>query len=446
MIPTATTLRHRPAFPTLPLMPSSVPGWAILALCLAVTVAFSPNLLAIYGIHNDYEMLHFKSFTFLHPEAEEQFAIARPLAALFTNLTILPVDTLSDYRWTRLFSLMTLCLLGAQLMSICLRRLGTRTWDAVVIALATFLVPPFIYSVLAASAWTLHLLTILLAFVAYTILSKSNVLLLSFLLHGPGRRNPRLLLSQALQYAKLTPVWLSCIVCQLAFYDYPPNALILVLFPVISVLFSQWSPIYRALVAIRDMVFIAVNVVIFAVTAKFIYLPFVRLFTLLGTGVAPENAHPLVERLRTTYQFAFNFDPFAAWHRLVNVLTVTGDLWFLPQSRAHVAVGLAVAFAVAMANIGALMGRRRAAASMGDGGWILSRFVIDLRRVPAIVTIVVPVACFLVAAAPILASATGFVTYRTIAIPSAFVAVVALFVVRGAVDMVWRTIGNPFAA
>jgi hypothetical protein len=445
MIAAATTQRFWPALPRLFSVFRSVPAWAALAFCLAVTVSFSPNLLTIYGIHNDYEMLAFKSRTFLHPEAEELLSIARPVAALMTNLPMLPVETLQDYRWTRLFSLLTLWLMGIQLMSICVHRLRTRAWDALAIALATFLGLPFIYSVLNATAWPPHLFSILLAVSAYAILSRVNVLTLS-LLDSPGRCDYRLLLLQAWEYVKLKPVWLSCIVLQVAFYDYPPNALILTLFPIVGVLFSRSAPVYRAVIAVRDIVFIGVNMVIFAMTAKLIYLPFVRLFTSLGNGAVPENADPLVARLRATYQFAFNFDPLAAWHRLVNVLKVTGDLWFLPQFQAHLVVGFAVLLAVALVNIGAFAERRRLVTSAAVGDWSLSRLVIDLRRLPAIITLGVPVICFLIAASAILASAAGFVTYRTIAISSALVAVVALFAVRGIVDALWRMIGNPFAA
>src|ERR1051325_9816028 len=101
-------------------LPRHAPLFAVLAFSLAVAFAFSPNLLSIYGIHNDYEMLSSKRLAFFHPEAGELFAIARPVAALLTNLTMLPVESLSDYRWTRLFSLLTMCVLGAQLMSICI--------------------------------------------------------------------------------------------------------------------------------------------------------------------------------------------------------------------------------------------------------------------------------------------------------------------------------------
>jgi len=127
-------------------MPRHAPLFAVLAFSLAVAFAFSPNLLSICGIHNDYEMLNLKSVSLFHAESEALFAIARPVAAPLTNLPMLAVQSLSDYRWTRLFSVLTMCVLGAQLMSICIHRLRTRVVDALAIALATLLVLPFIYS------------------------------------------------------------------------------------------------------------------------------------------------------------------------------------------------------------------------------------------------------------------------------------------------------------
>ncbi len=47
--------------------------------------AFSPNVPRIYGIHNDYEMLNFKSRVFSARGGGFLFAIARPVAALLTS-------------------------------------------------------------------------------------------------------------------------------------------------------------------------------------------------------------------------------------------------------------------------------------------------------------------------------------------------------------------------
>jgi hypothetical protein len=428
-------------------MPRRIPLPAILVFAIGVMFAFSPNILQVYGIHNDYEMLNFKSPGFFHPEAEALFAIARPVAALLTNLTMLPVQTMADYRWTRVFSILTVCFLGYQLMALCIHRLRTRAQDAVAIALATFLVPPFIYSVLNATAWSPHLLSVLLVFAAYEILSRSNLLLVSFH-EGLDRRDYRLLLGQALAYARLKPVWAACIVYQLALYDYPPNAMMLVLCPVIMVLFSRAPAFYRGLVALRDIAFVGVNLVVFAVSAKLIYLPFVHLFTSLGSGVpTPADADPLAERLTATYKFAFNLDPGAALERLGNLFGVAGDLWFLPQTKFHIVLGIVLVLALVLAQLSTLLDRGAKKPPVnGETGLLLNRLNIKDEGLPALVAIGVCVACFVVAGSAILASATGFITYRTIAVPTAILGVVSLFAVRGIAEWTWRIVGGSAAA
>jgi hypothetical protein len=415
-------------------LPRHAPLFAVLAFSLAAAFAFSPNLLSIYGIHNDYEMLNLRSVSLFHVESGALAAIARPVAALLTNLPMLAVQSLSDYRWTRLFSLLTMCVLGAQLMSICIHRLRTRVIDALAIALAALLVLPFIYSVLNATAWAPHLVSVLLVFSAYAILSRTNVLLPAFV--DPVQdRAYRLSLRQLGAYAALKPVWVACIVYQLALYDYPPNAMMLLLFPVVGVLFSRAPAHYRGLLALRDLAFVGANVVIFAVTAKLLYLPLVGLFS-SGAG-AGAGSNALAARLTRTYQVGFNVDPLAALERLETLAKVAGDLWFLPQARIHVALGIALVVALLVANLG------NGEAKEQDGP-TLSRMAFRWQWRTASDALTITIICFVMAGSTILASATGFVTYRTIAAPAAILAVVALFAARGlAYWMVRAARGSP---
>jgi hypothetical protein len=424
-----------------------IPIWAVAVTCAAIVLAFSPNIVQIYGIHNDYEMLNFRSRSFLHPEAESLFAIARPVAALLTNLPMLPVDSLLDFRWTRIFSILTICFLSCQMIAICIHQIRMKVQDSVAVSLATFLVLPFIYSALNATAWPPHLLTIGLALVAYRILSTSNILVLSMLDLG-GRRDHGVLMRQACAYVGLRPVWMAVVVYQMALYDYPPNALILTLLPVVTILFSRTPLLYRAAIAVRDTVFIGGNIVFFSLTAKLIYLPFVRLFTSLGTGVATSSdLNSLSARLTATYHFDFNADPWAAWDRLCNLLRVTGNVWFLPQAEMHVVVCIAIVLAFVLAQIVALAGReRRDVLGQEVQAPSLARLTIWSWSLPAIVSVVMLPICFLVAGSAVLASATGFVTYRTVTVPTAIVAIVLLFSARGIVELAWRAIGNPWAA
>ena len=61
------------------------------------------------------------------------------------------------------------------MISICIHRLRVDALPAAVMAMGTFLVPPFIYSVLNAPAWGAHLVPIMIAFFSYRMLSRSNV-------------------------------------------------------------------------------------------------------------------------------------------------------------------------------------------------------------------------------------------------------------------------------
>jgi len=420
---------------------SRVPLWAFLVLATTMLLAFSPNLLLVYGIHNDYESLLVKERGLWHAEALDLASLGRPVAALLSNLPLLPIESMADYRWSRLFSLVTLFVLGVQLMVICIHRLHVRVLDALAIALASFLVLPFIYSVLQASAWAPHLITILIAFVAYEILSRSNVHVLSFM--GVSWRDARtvrglsLQLRQAVAYASLRPVWLGSLVFQAALYDYPPNAFVLALLPVACILFGQAPRAYRYLIAVRDVAFIAINLVIFAVSTALIYLPIVRVFIFRNSEAwRSSDLNAFQVRTAPTYKFGLNGDPGEMLSRLKGLLSVSGDLWFLPQFSAHVLFGAVLAAAAAVAGarlIGTLKTGRGVAQGKATGR--------DM-----VVTPLVIIACFLMAASPVLASSGGIVTYRTVAIPTAIAAIVFLSAVRFLACTVWRALGNPFIA
>jgi len=420
-------------------VPRQAPWPAVMVVCMAIAIAFSPNVIEVYGVHNDYEMLHFKSHSFFHNEAETLFGIARPVAALLTNLTVLPVQSLADYRWTRIFSILTMCLMGCQLVALCIYRLRTSAIDAVAVALVTLLGPPFIYSVLNASAWSPHLLSVLLVLVAYAVLGGANVLLASF---GEAfeRRDLRLLQRQVWQYCRLEPVWIACIVYQLALFDHPPNAMMLALFPVVAALFSRAPVAYRALLAARDFAFIGGNIVLYTLAVKLVYLPIVGLFT----SMPPPYGSALGERIIATYRFDFNFDPSVAAVRLGNLLKVAGDLWFLPQTAAHIALGGLVLLAFVLAQLP--VPRRRASPQDAASQPLLSRIGVSSGAAAALGTIAVPCVSLLVGSSTIIASATGFVTYRTIAVAIAILAVICLFAVRGIVDWAARLVMDPGVA
>ncbi len=407
---------------------------------LLVAVAYSPAILTVVGIHNDYELLRLKDLTFWHSEAEQLLRIARPVAALLSNVPVWPMQSLEDYRWSRLFSLATLGVLGWLMITICVRRLRISVAVSLASALAVFMTLPFIYSVLNTAAWAPHLCTVLFAFVAYLQLSKSNVQLLS--LAGIELRGSfRQVLPLLLNYGRTGAIWRACLVYQLALYNYPPNALVLALFPVIAVVFSRMQRTLRWLIAARDVAFVFASMMIYGLATKLIYLPLVGLLVSPSMPPDPIN-NPLMAHIAATYRFGLNLDPLAFVERLVRLLRVTCDLWFLPQLNVHIGAGLILVGALALANV-----MRRSGSGVGvSGGEVepsLERLRIRGWASDGAVVVGVVLVCFAIVASPVLVPLGGLVTYRTIAVPIAMTAIIVLFGLFGLTQAFWGAIGSP---
>lgn len=404
------------------------PDWAFLVLIVAVALAYCPGVLNVFSLLSDFDALALKSdHFFFHNEAVHLLSIARPVAALLSNWPMLFVQSPEDFRWIHLFSLLTVCVLGCWMIEISIGRLYASAWDAVAVALGTFMGLAFIYPVLESTAWVPHLLTTLLAFWAYSILSRSNVRALA-LLSDAARSDYRPIFRQSLAYCRARPVWLSCVVYQFAFYSYPPFALLVVTFPVISVLFSRSPATYRQFIAVRDVLFVGANLVFYSVSTKLIYLPLVRFFTAKGSGAADAYESEQAAALYAGHQFLYNTDPSAMARRLGHLMRVSGDLWFPPQANMYIFTAIACSLALLAA-----WPRARAAAGEGliagakDRGWII--------------TVLVLAACFLMAASPILVSAGGFVAYRTSVATTAVTAIVFVFAIRSIAEGLWAKFG-----
>jgi hypothetical protein len=393
-----------------------LPAWTVVLFCCAIALAFSPNVLQIFSLQDDYDVLTYRDIHFyFHNEAQHLVTIARPVAALLTNLPILPIQSLDDFRWVRIFSILTVCVLGTQMIWNFVVRLNTRPFDAVMLALSVFLGLAFIYAALTATAWAPHLLTTFIAFGAYTLLGRSNTRCLSFLVVW-RRGNCRALAALLRAYLRVREVWLACLVCQLAFYDYPPFALLLTVFPMVGVLFSQAPRAYRTLIACRDVAFIAVNIALYSLSTALVYLPIVRLFTAKGSGAAEAYESELTATLYANHQFKYGFDFGLMLKRLGELMVTSGDLWLLPQYRLHILAAGLVLVAVAAANLV----RRPAGARLVLGSWASEGTVVLL----------VLVVCFAMAASPVLAAAGGFVAYRTTVAPTALTAIFFVFALR----------------
>lgn len=399
--------------------PDKIPAWVIAVFGAVYLAAFSPCVFYVVGIHNDYEMLWFKDWSLFHSESAAMIAVGRPISALLTNITVLPPESIADFRWTRLFSIATVWVTGVQLLIICVCHLAIRPGDALAIALAVFLVPSFLYSVLAAAAWAPHLVTIFFAFWSYARLSHSNIQATAFY-DLASRRDFRGLIPQFVAYARLKHVVVACIILQIALYNYPPLAMILTCLPIVILLFSRHTPAYRVILALRDVAFLVVNLLIYGITAKFLYIPVVRrLVFRFSDAWMQSDLSSFDVRMAESYRYSLNFDVVEMLRRFRTTLKVSGDLWFLPQFNVHVYFAALVA-AVAVVALAYSMWRSRSESAPGWEKWYLYG--------PLMLATVF--ACFILAASAVLASSGGFVSYRTVAMPIAIASIIALFAAR----------------
>lgn len=423
-----------------------LPIWPVLIFCIVVAIAYSPNVVNVFCLIDDYDVLVLKrTFFFFNPEMEHLFSIARPIAALFTNLFLLPVESLPDLRWVRIISVLTVCVLGTQLMAICVVRLQTTVFNALVIALAVFLGLAFIYAAIDATAWMPHLGSTLLATIAYTILSRSNILLFP-LLGVVAQRDWRELRQRSLDYSFSGRVWIAILVEQVAFYDYPAFPLLLCAFPVIGILFSRMPRAQRTLLAARDICFVGASLALYALSTKLIYLPFVRLFTSMGSGDPKAYESEFVASIYAAHQFMYNTDVTEMLRRLEHMAVVSGDLWFPPQGRIHLVTSSVLALAIVLALVTPFLMRRKLVRALADGELDIGRLRINSWTSEGAVTFVVLVICFVMAAAPIWASQGGLLAYRTVVGPATLVAIVFLFSVQSISGAVWNAIGIGLSA
>ena len=399
----------------------------------------SPNIVHIYAVHNDYEMLVYKSESFFHTEASAILSLARPIPALLTNLTILPLHSLPDWRWVRIFSLLTLLVGATQLLWICVRRLYIGKLPAVAIACATFLGVPYIYSVLQPAAWAPHLLTTLFALWGYSNLSRSNMMALAFI--APVERSAwGSLWRQALMYATDRYVLFGCLGMQLALYGYPPNALVIVIPTIACILFSTAPRSVALLIALRDLVFVVVNLAVYSIFTKLVFIPIVRQLIYRNSDEwRHSNLTPFDARVAQNYVYSFNMNVAEALGRLQHVFRVAADLWFFPQWRFHLVTGAALLMALLLANV---VKRPNATGEFRLGGALLCQR--SWRGMLGTFGVILVAGA--VAGAPVFASGGGFVTYRTIPAATAIAGLVFLYSAAVIAEAVWDAFGNPFRA
>ena len=426
--------------------PRDIPVWTILLFSGAIALAYSPNILHPSGIHSSYDTLIYKSRGVFHTEAKHLLQLGRPVAALLSNLLVWPVESMADYRWTRLFSVLTVCVIGTQIIANCVGRLRARPQDAVIVAIAVFLVPAFTYSILEAAAWAPYLLSIMLAVTAYSVLGRSNLQSIPFLLLAT-QRDTRGLVRQAFAYCGFRPVLTACVIFQVALYDYPPNALILALFPVIGILFSQTPRAYRTLIALRDIVFIGANLLIYFLSAKLFYLPIIRQITKVEINTQTAEAlSPFAARVGNTYAFELVTHPFAIWERLGNLMRVAGDLWFLPQAHIHVLSGGVVFLAIVLATGATMLACLRTSPWPGQPHENTTRLSMDTWHSEGVFATLVLAVCFVISGSATLLSVGGLLSYRAITIPTALASISVIYGAGVVARAIWNAFGSPLCS
>lgn len=413
--------------------PDRLSVWTVLTFGIVYLAAFLPGVVNVVGIHADYDELANKSWGFFHEGvAVGCLASARPICSLLTNIPLLPASELADFRWVRLFSIATVWLLGTQLLIICTSHLAVRPRDALATALAVFLVPAFLYSVLAANAWAPYLMSIFFSLWSYGQLSRSNIQATAFI-DLVKRRAFREFIPQALSYLKLRPVVFAIVLTQVALFDYPPQTLILACIPVITLLFSTHPLTYRFVLVARDLIFLGLNVVLYTLVARFLFIPVMRRIIFpMSDSWAQGDLSALDLRIAESYRYALNFDLGEAFRRLGAIARVAGDLWFLPQLHINIAVG-ALILVVGVIALADRLWRRRDFSDSASYDW---------GRSAAALLFTVPV-CFVLAGSAVLGASGGFVADRTVAMPVAIACIVSLFAVRYLVEFSVTAIGAP---
>lgn len=387
-------------------------------LALALCAAYFPTITHVFAIHNDHDHLLYKSHGLLYHEAPHLVSIARPIAAIFSNLPLLFLHDVQDILFYRIVSLGSLVLLGWQFMYIATRYLAIDVAMAFFCALAVFLMPPLYYSVMNASAYVPHLVTIALAAASFLYLSKSDVALVFAMSRAEASGDGAGFLKALKQCFLSKNLTLFFVLFQLAMFCYPPNALIILAFPVARCLFGGMTPYYRIIFALRDLALIGLGLVAFMVLTKAVYFPALEAMSLIHAfphgGAGAEYAYQFVD------------DPWNVLHRLAEVTVVATDLWFVPQMSWHI-----VFFTLLGAALVSLLARgyvsRPAAVEVPARISGIAAPTPTLNWKLFLCYMGIAAVVFAMSGAPIILSYGGMVTYRTLVAPTAIAAVVFVY-------------------
>ena len=371
------------------------------AFALALSAIYLPGVIFVYGVMADAEQIFFKSDGFIGHEAWHLARIGRPIGALFVNIPLLFLDHLSDFRYARLFSLLTIIVVGCMMIRILVRRLWIRPVIAMIIATGILCLPGFIFSVMNPTAWSMHLLSLVLGVGAYALLARSHASSL-FLSNSVRALNYSGVWQNYFAPGRRGAVAMALLLFQLGMFCYPPNCLVILIFPIATLLFSPIPVPCRESIFLRDLGFVAAGVVLYVATLKLVYFPIGHALELLAA--VPDTGPASI------YRFVFDFNLIDVLRRLLDSLRVAKDLWFLPNFGGFILAGYA-ALAAGLVLTGVIR-RPLQAGAMKTGSL-------------AIVAIGM---CYVLSVAPLIFSVGGLIPYRTVVAPSAIVLLVVLYV------------------
>ena len=411
---------------------------------VGILVAYFPFVsnkftLGLYDSHFMYTNINDPPGLFFR-EAIHLISIARPIPAAFTNITFWSlIRDLSDLRLHSWFRMFTLIMLGWQFIYISKHYLKFSSTQAVACSLCIFVIPSFHYAVINPTGYVPFLVTIFLMNLSYIYISKKDPRFIIILFYSTSSNGNERFIRKYVEYLTSKPVLLFLCYFLLAMYDYPPNALLIFVYPVARLLFAPIPYFLRVAFALRDIVLFSAAMIIYFLATKLIYFPVVKIVFALKTyreGDQPE------------YIFGLIKNPWVIFDRFFDVMRVAGDLWLFPQAglRYVYLMILAVALFVIAIRAAVTAGASLNSQATADG---VKRFDRDMFRStqwraesrPSFssrlheiqdnhaVVLALTAVIFVLTAVPIILPSGGFIDYRTIVAPTATAAMLFAYLI-----------------
>ncbi len=334
-------------------------GVPVLVFWACMLAIYLPCLIFVYGVHNDFDQIYHKHPDYHYHEADHLYSIGRPFGALISRIPLFLLSVPADLRWTRALSLFTAAVMGWGMLQILICNLRVPRVTATALTLGIFTLPAFTYAFMQSTAWGPLLVSFGFSIWAYYWVATAHDLPLTaaitdkLMIVGSRierRFNPeaplrlpdprRLPVPTGFKRLLGPRILIGTLLMQATLSNYPPNAMAFCVMAVIVLLFAPGSPGQKLFYSLRDGIFLAGNLVLYAVLMKAIYFP----ITQAMHWVVPQAEG-------SEYQFEIQKDLFAIVIRIVDSLRIGADLWFLPNYRPYTYAFLALVVLAAIASM-----------------------------------------------------------------------------------------------